>query len=245
MNSFFSVKNIHASVGEKKILHGVDMEVEAGEIHILMGPNGSGKSTFAAALMGSPHVKIESGTLLFSSEDITGLLPEERARKGMYLGFQYPAELPGVGIPTFLRSALASRGIALPPDAEFRAGLIHEAEKIGLPQVMLERNVNEGFSGGEKKRHEIFQLSILKPSFAILDEFDSGMDIDGIRAAAAALREFLTPERSLLIITHYGRIAEYLKPDKVHIMVSGKIAKSGGAELIEQVEGEGFEQFIA
>lgn len=245
MTTLLSVENLRVSTGDKEILRGVDVRIGAGEIHFLMGPNGSGKTTFANALMGSPAIRVTGGKIEFGGEDVSLLPPEARAKMGMYLGFQYPVEIPGVGFVLFLRNTLAARGAALSSDGDFRAALAAHGERLRLPAGLLERNLNEGFSGGEKKRSELLQLSVLQPRLAILDEIDSGLDVDGLRAAAAALREFLTKDRSLFLITHYGQMAEYLKPDAVHIMSGGRIVRSGGQELIASVEANGFEQFVA
>lgn len=235
------VKNLRVKIGEKDILRGASVAVNAGEIHFLMGPNGSGKTTLAHALAGHPAVALTGGMMMFRGRDLRGLPPEERAKAGLYLGFQYPAEVPGVGVSSFLRSAIAARG-GIPPRAEeFRAALEHAASRVKMDTALLDRNLNEGFSGGEKKRSEILQLYILQPTLAILDEFDSGLDVDGVRAVCESLNQWMGPERALLVITHTGRAGEYLKPDRVHIMDRGVIVKSGDAALIREVEERGFE----
>lgn len=238
-----SIQKLHASIGEAEILKGVSLEILPGEIHFLMGPNGSGKSTLAQTLLGSPSAKVTSGDIVFEDESIVSLLPEERARRGLYLGFQYPAEVSGVSVSTFLRSALSSRGEILPAISTFQENLTPLAASLGMPAAIFDRNLNEGFSGGEKKRSEIFQLAVLKPRLAILDEFDSGLDVDGIRAVSAALKNFMQPDRSLLIITHYGRIIEQIEPHRAHIMIDGRIAQSGNAELVCEVGQHGFRRF--
>ena len=245
MPHVLEIQNFSAHIGGKKILWDVSLAVAPGEVHFLMGPNGSGKTTLATALMGNPSVTHAGGRIMFNGEDITVALPEERAKKGLYLGFQYPVEVPGVGFHGFLRAVLAARGVALPSEADFRTELIAAGGGLGLAPALLDRNLNEGFSGGEKKRSELLQLSIMKPRLAVLDEFDSGLDVDGLRAAASALKSFVTPATALLLITHYGRMAEYLRPDRVHIMHAGTIVHSGGKEIVEHVEREGFENLLS
>lgn len=240
-----SIKNLHVTISGKPILNGVDLHIPAGEIHFLMGPNGSGKSTLAQVMMGNPTYKVSNGEIVFNNEKITALAPDMRAQKGLYLGFQYPVEVAGVGTGIFLRSVKAARNELLPADKEFRAHVAAHGVTLGLPQGLYDRNLNEGFSGGEKKRNEILQLQMLQPKLAILDEFDSGLDVDGLKAVCAALKEYMTPERGLLLITHYGRIAEYIAPDAVHIMIEGRIAQSAGKKIIQIVEEKGFEQFIS
>ena len=237
------IDNLYTEIEGKKILSGVSLAIGQGEAHFLMGPNGSGKTTLASALMGSPRVNVTAGSILFDGEEISAWLPEARAHKGMYLWFQHPAEVAGVGLMDFLRSAVAARGGAPQPQEKFRGELVALAEKLRMPTALLDRNLNEGFSGGEKKRSELLQFSVLKPRLAILDECDSGLDVDGLHAAAAALDEFRQGGGTLLVITHYGTMREYLHPDAVHIMMQGKIAHSGGEELISAVERDGFAQF--
>ncbi len=240
-----AVDNLYAEVEGKRILSSVSLAVGQGEAHFLMGPNGSGKTTLASALMGSPRVKVTGGKIVLDGEDITMFSPEGRAQKGMYLWFQHPAEVAGVGMTDFLRSAVAaSRRVGTPqPEAVFRGELLARAEKLHMPAALLDRNLNEGFSGGEKKRSELLQFCVLKPRLAILDECDSGLDVDGLRAAAAALNEFRRGGGTLIVITHYGALREYLRPDRAHIMIKGKIAHSGGEELVTAVEKNGFAQF--
>ena len=245
MTPLLSVKNLHASIQEKEILRGVDLNINPGEVHFLMGPNGSGKSTFGNALMGHPAIAVTDGAIHFKGEEITRVLPDERARRGLYLGFQYPAEVGGVPMSMFLRSVRAARGTPFKADTDFAIEFAPAAASLKLPEAFFLRNVNEGFSGGEKKRSEIFQLQVLSPALAILDEFDSGLDVDGLKAVFAALKEYMTPQRALLIITHYGRLTEYLKPDVVHVMMSGKIVAQGGEEIITHVEEKGFGEFVS
>lgn len=240
------VRDICVSVGGGEVVRGVDLTVGDGEIHLLMGPNGSGKSTLAHAIMGSPLVSVTQGSVSYRGKDITFSPPEERATMGLYLGFQYPVELPGVGMATFLRNIRASRGHALASEEEDRIGLIAAASLTGLASSFLDRSVNEGFSGGEKKRGELLQLLALEPHLAILDEFDSGLDVDGIRAASLLLKDFMKEKgRSLLLITHYGTIAHVLEPTAVHIMMEGRIVARGGKELIRRVAEHGFGYFVS
>ncbi|MEK7099331.1 MAG: Fe-S cluster assembly ATPase SufC [Patescibacteria group bacterium] len=245
MPHMLEVQHFSAHIDEKKILQDVSLAVAPGEVHFLMGPNGSGKTTLASALMGNPVVVPTGGTIIFNGEDITTALPEERAKKGLYLGFQYPVEVQGVGFVPFLRAALSARGMALPSEQDFRAELVTAGVELGVASALIDRNLNEGFSGGEKKRSELLQLSVIQPRLAVLDEFDSGLDIDGLRSAARALKKYVTPDTALLLITHYGRMAEYLPPDRVHIMQAGTIVKSGGTEIIEAVERGGFDGFLS
>ncbi|MFY9463265.1 MAG: Fe-S cluster assembly ATPase SufC [Candidatus Sungiibacteriota bacterium] len=238
-----AIDNLYAEIEGKKILFGASLAVGQGEVHFLMGPNGSGKTTLAGAIMGSPHIKVTGGGIIFDGKEIMAQPPEERAKMGLYLWFQHPAEVAGVGLMDFLRSAVAARGGVLVSQEKFHGELVALAEKLHMPTALLDRNLNEGFSGGEKKRSELLQFCVLKPRLAILDECDSGLDVDGLRAAAAALDEFRRGGGSLLVITHYGALREYLRPDKVHIMMQGVIAQSGGEELITAVEKNGFAQF--
>lgn len=244
MDKLLVVQNLHVSVGEKEILRGVSLEINQGETHVLMGPNGSGKSTLAQVLLGDPHATITGGKIFLEGENITFLPPEERAKKGMYLGFQYPVEIPGLSMDVFLRSVLASADRPALAGDEFSKKVAAAAASLRMSDTILARNVNEGFSGGEKKRSEILQLQIFQPKFAVLDEFDSGLDVDGLAAASEALRSFRSAENSLLLISHYGKIMEKLKPNFVHIMHEGKIVLSGGAELVSAIEEFGFEEFF-
>lgn len=245
MTALLEVKNFSAGIAEKNILHGVSLAVASGEVHFLMGPNGSGKTTLGRALMGDPAVSVIGGAVVYAGQDITALSPEARARMGIYLGFQYPVEVPGVGFTAFLRAARAARGDALPPEADFCREMQALGASLGVSAALLDRNLNEGFSGGEKKRSELLQLAVVKPRLAILDEFDSGLDVDGLRVAAAALKKFVAEDAALFLITHYGRMAEYLPPDRVHVMRGGTIVRNGGRELVDAVERDGFERLIA
>ncbi|MDP3770437.1 MAG: Fe-S cluster assembly ATPase SufC [bacterium] len=239
MSNLLTLKNFHVSVNGIEVLRDISLCVPKGEIHILMGPNGSGKSTLAQAIMGSPLVMVTSGSLEFEGEDITHAVADERAQKGLYLGFQYPAELPGVGMASFVRNVLAySKKPKLSEE-----DLILSVGRVGLPAHFLDRNVNEGFSGGEKKRNEVFQLRVFQPRMAIMDEFDSGLDVDGLRLIAKELTEFITKDRSLLLITHQADIGRIIQPDRVHIMKEGRIVESGGKDLLHVIGLNGFESF--
>ncbi len=235
------IHELRASAGGKEILKGVDLAVHSGEVHFIMGPNGSGKTTLAHVMMGHPAVSVTGGVMKFCGQDMVGLSPEERAKKGLYLGFQHPIEISGVGMVPYLRAALACRGESVPSPEEFRGQLARLAFETRMRPSLLERNLNEGFSGGEKKRSEILQLHVLKPTLAILDEFDSGLDVDGVRAAAESLNAWMSPERALVVITHTGRVSEFLKPQAVHIMKDGAIARRGGTDLVREIEERGFE----
>jgi len=235
------VNNLHVLIEKTPVLNGVSLSVGAGEVHVLMGPNGSGKSTLAAAIMGNPLVTITSGTIGLMGTDITNDLPEERAKKGIYLGFQNPAELAGVGMMPFLRSVLASGGAALDSEIIFKERMGLVLQRTGLTSHVLDRNVNEGFSGGEKKRNEVFQLSVFNPCVAIMDEIDSGLDVDGARIVGEELQRFVAGGGSLLLITHSVMAARVLNPHRVYIMKGGRIVKQGGKDLMEFVEAQGFE----
>ncbi len=229
---------------ETQIVHGVDLRIGAGEVHALMGPNGSGKSTIANTIAGSPTYTVDSGQVLFKGEDVTKLPPDQRARKGMFLSFQYPTALPGVTMVNFLREAMkARRGEDVPP-REFLQELRQTLEMLKMDEEFARRYVNDGFSGGEKKRAEILQLGMLRPELAILDETDSGLDIDALRTVAEGLNALRTPEIGILIITHYQRILNYIEPDFVHVLVDGKIVRSGEAELARQIEDEGYDPIL-
>ncbi len=239
------IRNLHARVGDREILRGVNLSVEPGEVHAIMGPNGSGKSTLAAVLAGRDDYEVTDGEVIFEGKNILELSPEERAREGIFLAFQYPVEIPGVSTATFLKTALNElrkyRG--LPPlDAmEFMALMRERAELVKIDPAFFSRSVNEGFSGGEKKRNEIFQLAMLEPRLAILDETDSGLDIDALRIVADGVNSLRTPERSFLVITHYQRLLNYIVPDVVHVLYQGRIIKSGTKELALELEAKGYD----
>jgi Fe-S cluster assembly ATP-binding protein len=240
--SLLVVDNLHATVEGKPILKGLTLTVNAGEVHALMGPNGSGKSTLSYCLMGHPKYQITGGRVLYRGEDLTGLSPDERAKKGIFLAFQYPTAIPGVTIANFLRAALRGvRGGTDMPVKEFRQSVKTQLKALGVPDSFMNRYVNDGFSGGEKKRLEILQMALLSPALAILDETDSGLDIDALKTVAAGINALRGPERGILLITHYQRLLNYIKPDRVHVLVDGRVARSGGAELALELEAKGYE----
>ena len=240
------IRDLHASVEGREILRGVDLVVRQGESHALMGPNGSGKSTLAGVVMGRPGYVITGGDVLYGGETILALKPDERARRGLFLAFQYPVEVPGVSIVNFLRSAYnalhptGEDGKGMPALA-FRKLLKEKMALVGVDDDMVRRYVNQGFSGGEKKRMETLQLAVLDPRIAILDETDSGLDIDALKAVATGINQLRGPDLGLLLITHYQRILEYVTPDEVHVLMGGRIVRSGGAELARELEEKGYE----
>lgn len=242
------IENLHAGVDGKEILKGLSLEVPAGEVHAVMGPNGSGKSTLAHVLTGREGYDVSEGTLRFDGADLSALEPEERAAKGLFLSFQYPLELAGVPTLTFLRTALnaqrKARGEEEISAPDFMKRSRAAAEALKMSSDMLKRPLNVGFSGGEKKRMEIFQALILEPKFLILDETDSGLDIDALRIVADGVETLRSPERGMLVITHYQRLLDYLTPDRVHVMANGKIMESGGPELAKTLENEGYDRFV-
>ncbi len=238
------IKDLYVSIEGKMVINGLSLTINSSEVHALMGPNGSGKSTLSYAIMGHPKYKITNGDILVDGKSILKLAANERARLGIFLGFQYPQELAGVGISNFLRTALASRGESVPRPAEFYKIIKEKMQQLGMPEEFLKRGLNEGYSGGEKKRSEILQLTTLKPKFAILDEPDSGTDVDGLKAVALGIKRAVTENQTgTLLITHYNKILEHVEPNFVHIMIDGKIAKSGGASLARDVEKIGYESF--
>jgi len=237
----FVIEDLHVSIEGKEILKGVNLSINRGEVHALMGPNGSGKSTLANALMGHPRYEVTGGRVIFKGEDILGLRPDQRARKGLFLAFQYPTAIPGVTMVNFLRASLkAVRGSDVPV-REFRAILKETMDLLKVDESFARRYVNDGFSGGEKKRAEVLQLGILRPEMAVLDETDSGLDIDALRTVAEGVGALMGPSMGVLLITHYQRILNYIKPDFVHVLFAGRIVKSGGRELAEELEAKGYE----
>jgi len=245
------LKNLHVSLEDgTEIVKGVDLAVDTDEIHAVMGPNGSGKSTLAFALMGHPGYEITEGQILFDGADITELEAHERAQRGMFLAFQYPQAIPGVTVTSFMRSAMnairkAKKGEDDPvPIPEFRKEMLAEMERLKIPRELAQRYLNDGFSGGEKKRVEILQMAMLKPRIAVLDETDSGLDIDALRIVAGGVRALVSPEMGALVITHYQRILSYIEPDYVHVFVDGRIVAEGGPELAHTLEAEGYEAFM-
>jgi len=240
------IKNLHAGIDDKKILKGVDLTVRAGEIHAIMGPNGSGKSTLAQVLAGRDTFEVTAGEILVNGEDILELAPEERAAKGMFLAFQYPVEIPGVRNNYFLRTALnavrTARGEKELDAMEFLKLIKEKAKMLKIDESFMSRSVNEGFSGGEKKRNEILQMAILDPKLCVMDETDSGLDIDALRIVANGVNALRSPDRAMVVITHYQRLLNYIVPDVVHVFVDGKIIKTGGKELALELEKEGYEE---
>jgi Fe-S cluster assembly ATP-binding protein len=238
------IRNLHVRVEDKEILRGLDLDVEKGRIHALMGPNGSGKSTLANAIMGHPALEVTEGTISFKGEDITEADPDERSRMGLFMAFQYPVAIPGVTVAKYLRMAVnahrEARGTEPVKLKEFRKETEAAMELTNIPRDFSSRYVNDGFSGGEKKRMEILQLAMLLPEMAVLDETDSGLDIDALRVVAEGVNKFAGPEMGVLIITHYQRILHLVEPDAVHVMYDGRIVKGGGPELVEQLEAKGY-----
>ncbi|MEK7656866.1 MAG: Fe-S cluster assembly ATPase SufC [Elusimicrobiota bacterium] len=239
MTPLLEIQDLHAEVDGKPILKGVDLTIQAGEIHALMGPNGSGKSTLSNVLLGHPKYLVTRGRVLFKGEDVLPLKTWERARKGMFLAFQYPVAVPGVSVANFLRTALKAR-IGEAAVKTFRKLLREKMQLLGMDEKFATRYVNEGFSGGEKKRLEILQLALLDPSFAVLDETDSGLDIDALRTVSEGINRTAGPEKGFLLITHYQRILDYVKPKFVHVLLEGRIAQSGGPELPAELEKKGY-----
>lgn len=241
------INNLQAQIEESEILRGIDFEMGAGQIHAIMGPNGSGKSTLAKVLAGDETYEVTGGSVEFQGHDLLEMEPEERARDGLFMGFQYPVEIPGVSNLYFLRAAVnAAREHRGEPEIDPAAFLKLAREKaklVNLDPSLLNRPVNEGFSGGEKKRNEIFHLAMLEPKLAILDETDSGLDIDALRAVSEGVNSMRSPDRSFLIITHYQRLLDYIVPDHVHVMVNGRIVKSGGKELAQELEASGYAEY--
>ena len=241
------IKNLHVSVDGKAILKGIDLSVQPGEIHAIMGPNGSGKSTLSHVIAGRDGYEITGGRIIYQGEDMTGMAPEIRAAKGIFLAFQYPVEIPGVANTIFLKEALNAicryHGKDELDAMQFVKVMREKTKELGIPEDMLKRAVNVGFSGGEKKRNEILQMAILNPTLAILDETDSGLDIDAMKIVAEGVNKLRAPERSILLITHYQRLLDYIIPDKVHVLAQGRIQRSGGKELALELEEKGYAEF--
>lgn len=243
------IKNLHVSVetdqGPINILRGVDLVINSGETHAVMGPNGSGKSTLAYSIAGHPKYKVTDGEITLDGEDVLEMSPDERARAGMFLAMQYPVEVPGVSVSNFLRTAKTAISGEAPALREWVGDLRAAMTNLKIDSSFTERNVNEGFSGGEKKRHEILQLELLKPKFAVLDETDSGLDVDALKVVSEGVnRAKDSTELGVLLITHYTRILKYIKPDFVHVFVAGKIAEQGGPELADRLENEGYDRYL-
>lgn len=239
------IKDLHVTIGDKSILNGIDLKINAGEVHAIMGPNGSGKSTLASAIAGKEEIEITRGEISYKGENIEDLAPEERAHKGIFLSFQYPVEIPGVTVTNFIKAAInetrKAKGLEDLPAKDLLQKIRTTSENLDIDRKFLSRSLNEGFSGGEKKRNEIFQMAMLEPSLAILDETDSGLDIDALRIVANGVNNFKNKDRSILVITHYQRLLDYIVPDYVHVLYKGKIVKSGKKELALELEEKGYD----
>ncbi len=240
-----SIKNLHASIEDKEILKGINLEVKAGEVHAIMGPNGAGKSTLSSIIAGNENYTVTDGEILLEGEDISELAPEERAHKGVFLSFQYPVEIPGVSVTNFMKTAInesrKAHGQEDMPANEMLKLIREKSELLEIDRKFLSRSLNEGFSGGEKKRNEIFQMAMLEPKLAILDETDSGLDIDALRIVANGVNKLKSKDNAVIVITHYQRLLEYIVPDFVHVLHDGKIVKSGGKELALELEEKGYD----
>lgn len=239
------IHDLHASVAGKAILNGVSLSIRAGEVHALMGPNGSGKSALCRVICGDPVYEVTAGSILFDAKDLLAMSPEERARAGIFMSFQNPVEIPGISTRSFLRTALNSlrraRGEVELDALDFSAVAAERARLVGMPQELINRSLNEGFSGGEKKRNEIFQMAVLEPRLALLDEPDSGLDVDALRTIAAGVTALRRSDRAMILITHHQRLLDLLIPDHIHILVDGRIVKDGGCELAAQIEERGYD----
>jgi Fe-S cluster assembly ATP-binding protein len=240
-----AITDLHASVEGTEILKGVTLTVHRGETHAVMGPNGSGKSTLANVLLGHPFYEVTAGTIEYKGEDIAGWAPEVRGQAGMFLGFQYPEEIPGVSVVNFLRTALSNKSETDYTVLELRLKVADAMKELGMDPSFADRYLNEGFSGGERKRNEVLQMAVLEPDFAVLDETDSGLDIDALKIVADGVQRLRNADRGFLLITHYQRMLEYLTPDAVHVFVDGRIVESGGAELAERIEDSGYDDYRA
>ncbi len=244
-NKMLEVKNLHAKVEDKDILKGINLSVKAGEVHAIMGPNGSGKSTLSAVIAGNEHYEMTDGEIILDGEDISELAPEERAHKGVFLSFQYPVEIPGVSVTNFMKTAInesrKAQGLEEMPANEMLKSIREKSELLEIDRKFLSRSLNEGFSGGEKKRNEIFQMAMLEPKLAILDETDSGLDIDALRIVANGVNKLKSENNAIIVITHYQRLLDYIVPDFVHVLYKGKIVKSGGKELAYELEEKGYD----
>ena len=239
------IKGLHASVEDKEILKGVDLVIRRGEVHAVMGPNGAGKSTLGAVLAGRPTFEVTAGSVVYDGRDLLALSPEERSWAGLFLSFQYPVEIPGVSITNFMKSAVAARrkaqGLPELTPGEYLKLLKEKMALVQMKGEFARREVNVGFSGGEKKRNEVFQMAMLEPTLSILDETDSGLDVDALRIVAEGVNRLRTPETSAIVITHYQRLLEYIVPDVVHVLKDGRIVRTGGRELVDLIEKEGYE----
>ena len=245
--NLLEINNLHAGIGDKEILRGINLSIGAGEVHAVMGPNGAGKSTLSAVLTGRPDYEVTEGSVLFKGQDLLALKPEERAWAGLFLSFQYPIEVPGVTITAFMKAAVnagrKARGLEEMKTGEFLKLMKQKMAFVGMHPDFARREVNVGFSGGEKKRNEIFQMALLEPDLSILDETDSGLDVDALKVVADGVNALRSPEKSAIIITHYQKLLEYVQPDVVHVLKAGRIVATGGRELITAIETKGFDQF--
>lgn len=239
------IKDLHASVNGKEILKGINLSIKKGEVHAIMGPNGSGKSTLSSVLVGHPAFEVTKGTVTFEGKDLLAMSPEDRSHEGLFLSFQYPVEIPGVSMVNFMRTAVNEqrkyKGLTPPTASEFLKLMREKRAVVELDNKLANRSVNEGFSGGEKKRNEIFQMAMLEPKLSILDETDSGLDIDALRIVAAGVNKLKTPETSCIVITHYQRLLDYIKPDVVHVLYKGRIVKTAAPELALELEERGYD----
>ena len=239
------IRNLHATVDGKEILKGVDLTIRDGEIHVIMGTNGAGKSTLSNVIVGNPLYEVTEGSITFNGKNLLELKTEERANEGIFMSFQNPIEIPGVSMTNFMRAAVNARrqaqGLEPLKSTEFLKIMREKRKLVDIDQKLMNRSVNEGFSGGEKKRNEIFQMAMLEPTFCILDETDSGLDVDALRVVAEGFNRLRKPETSALVITHYQRLLDYIKPDAVHVLIGGKIVKNGGPDLAVKIENEGFD----
>ena len=239
------VRNLHARIGDKEILRGIDLTIRDGETHAIMGPNGSGKSTLSAVLVGNPLYEVTEGTVMFNGKDLLAMKPEERAHEGLFLSFQYPVEIPGVSMTNFMKAAVnekrKAQGLAPLTPGEFLKLMREKRQIVELDPKLTNRSVNEGFSGGEKKRNEIFQMAMLEPKLSILDETDSGLDVDAMRIVAAGVNKLKTEETSVIVITHYDRLLEMIRPQVVHVLWQGRIVRTAGPELAQEIQEHGYE----
>jgi len=240
-----SIKNLHANINDKEILKGINLEIKAGEVHAIMGPNGSGKSTLSAVIAGKEEYEVTEGSVILNGEDLADFAPEERAHKGVFLSFQYPVEIPGVTVTNFIKTAInetrKGQGLKELPAKEMLKLIREKADLLEIDRKFLSRSLNEGFSGGEKKRNEIFQMAMLEPKLAILDETDSGLDIDALKVVANGVNKLKSKDNAVLVITHYQRLLDYIVPDFVHVLHNGRIVKSGGKELALELEEKGYD----
>ena len=241
------IKNLHASVEGKEILKGVNLTIRDGEIHALMGTNGAGKSTLSNVIVGNPKYEVTEGSIVFNGQGLLAMSPEERAHAGIFMSFQQPVEIPGVSMTNFMRAAVNAKykaeGREPIKSTDFLKEMREKRKLVEIDQKLVSRSVNEGFSGGEKKRNEIFQMAMLQPTFCILDETDSGLDVDALRIVAEGFNKLRTEKTSAMVITHYQRLLDYIRPDVVHVLIDGRVIKTGGPELAQQIEDKGFEQW--